>query len=85
MQTSQRRKTVLAVLTLGWGVFLFIIGILVIPEAFPVTFAFGRIVRPTMLIAYGLQILWSLILIVFATRTLIAGIRRKSALTGEGI
>jgi hypothetical protein len=75
VQTSQRRKTVLAVLTLGWGVFLFIIGILLIPAAFPVTF----------LIAYVLQVLWSLILIVFATRTLITGIRRKPAPTGEGI
>ncbi len=84
VQTAQRRKAVLAVLTLGWGVFLFIIGILLIPEAFPVTFAFGRIVRPTMMIADGLHFLWSLILVVFATRTLIAAIRRKSAPTGEG-
>jgi hypothetical protein len=68
VQTAQWRKAVLAVLTLGGGVFLFIIGILLIPEAFPVTFAFGRIVRPTMLIADGLHFLWSLILVVFATR-----------------
>jgi hypothetical protein len=85
MQTVRWRKTVLAVLTLGWGVFLLIIGILLIPEAFPFTIAFGRIVRPTMLIADGLHFLWSLILVVFATRTLIAAIRRKSAPTGEGV
>jgi hypothetical protein len=84
VQSSQRGKTVLAVLTLGWGVFLFIIGILLIPSAFPVTSAFGRIVRPTVLIAYGLQVLWSLILIFLATRTLMPGIRRKSAPTVEG-
>jgi hypothetical protein len=84
VHTGQRRKMMLAVLTLGWGIFLFIVSIIEIPGAFPVTVAFGRIVRPTILIACGLEILWSLILIVFAARTLIAGIRSSLQSTSSG-
>jgi hypothetical protein len=85
VQTSERRKAVFAILTLSWGIFLFFTSILLILDAFPVTFAFGRIVRPTTLIIYGLQLFWSLILIAFAARKLTPSIRRKFARTGEGV
>ena len=60
----------MALSLLVWGIILFALGILQMPEAFPWTFAFGRIFRPIQLVNALLYFVWSMIRIWFGTREL---------------
>jgi hypothetical protein len=77
-------RKVRSILILVWGAFLIISAILLLPDAFPSGFAFGRFVRPALLATYASQVLWGLVLVAFSTRDLLQSIRQKLALTNVG-
>jgi hypothetical protein len=60
-QTSR----IVALAILFWGVILFVLSVLQVPQAFPRTFAFGRIFRPIPLIVAVLYAIWAIVLIRF--------------------
>lgn len=60
-----KRSRVLAVASVMWGVILLFLSIVQMPEAFPWTFAFGRVFRPVALINALLYAMWSVVLIWF--------------------
>jgi hypothetical protein len=66
MQTSR----VVAIAISLWGAILLLLSIVQMPEAFPWTFAFGRIFQPNRFLNALLYAVWSLILIRFGVKNL---------------
>ena len=67
-QTSYQTTRIAALAILFWGVILFVLSILQVPQAFPWTFAFGRIFRPIPLIVAMLYAIWAIVLIRFGVK-----------------
>jgi peptidoglycan/LPS O-acetylase OafA/YrhL len=66
--TPYQRSRIVALAILFWGVILFVLSILQVPQAFPWTFAFGRIFRPIPLIVGVLYAVWAIVLIRFGVK-----------------
>jgi len=73
MQMS--RSVVVAILI--WGGILFFLSTVQMPEAFPWTFAYGRIFRPIRLLNALLYAVWSLVLIRFGVKNLRASFQTQ--------
>ena len=65
-QMETNRGVAIAILV--WGVILLCLSIVQVPEAFPWTFAFGRIFRPVRLLNALLYAVWALVLIRFGVK-----------------
>jgi hypothetical protein len=65
---TEQTSRIVALAILFWGVILFVLSILQVPQAFPWTFAFGRIFRPIPLIVATLYALWGIVLIRFGVK-----------------
>src|SRR5207245_3646878 len=66
--TPYQTSRIMALAILFWGVILFVLSILQVPQAFPWTFAFGRIFRPIPLIVATLYAIWGIVLIRFGVK-----------------
>jgi hypothetical protein len=66
--SSYHTNRIVALAILFWGVILFVLSILQVPQAFPWTFAFGRIFRPIPLIVATLYAIWGIVLIRFGVK-----------------
>lgn len=64
-----------AIAILSWGVILLFLSIVQMPEAFPWTFAFGRIFRPIRLLNALQYAIWSSVLIRFGVKNLLVSLR----------
>lgn len=80
---GERRKMqkshVVAIAILLWGVILLLLSIVQMPEAFPWTFAFGRIFRLNRFLNALLYAVWSLILIRFGIKNIRASQQTEHA------
>lgn len=66
--TPYQTSRIVALAILFWGVILFVLSILQVPQAFPWTFAFGKIFRPIPLIVAVLYAIWAIVLIRFGVK-----------------
>jgi hypothetical protein len=78
-QRKMQKNRVVAIAILMWGVILLLLSIVQMPEAFPWTFAFGRIFRPNRFLNPLLYTVWSLILIRFGVKNLRASLETQHA------